>query len=39
MVRNKDMTFKKITEQESKYNSLELMTTNEIIKHINEEDK
>ncbi len=33
------MSFKKITEQESKYSFLELMTTKEIIQHINNEDK
>jgi len=33
------MTFKKITEQESKYTSLESMSTQEILQHINNEDK
>lgn len=33
------MSFKKITEQESKYSSLEKMSTAEIIQHINNEDK
>jgi len=33
------MSFKKITEQESKYNYLELMSTQEIIQHMNTEDK
>lgn len=33
------MSFKRITEQESKYSSLENMSTAEIIQHINNEDK
>jgi len=33
------MSFEKITEQESNYNHLELMSVNKIIAHINNEDK
>lgn len=33
------MSFSKITEQESNYNNLEKMSINEIITHINKEDK
>ncbi len=33
------MDFKKITEQESNYNNLELMTAHELVEHINKEDK
>lgn len=33
------MDFKKITEEDSKYNNLETMSINELITHINNEDK